>query len=119
MSAAIKNALNNTLNARVSRIDLNPKKCYAKVQTTSGGMNEESYVGRFVRAYRMGSGNGMTAHWEFNNNGKIITVDDQMWGSINGKELAGFMEVPCVKGGSKTRRRKIHKGGKKANNSKA
>jgi len=112
MSAAIKNALNKlkgvninkTLKNRVSRLNLNPEKCYAKIQTTNGGMNEESYVGRFVRAYRMGSGNGMTAHWEFNDNGKIITVDDQMWGSVNGKELAGFMEVPCSSGGSKTRR---------------
>jgi hypothetical protein len=124
MSAAIKNALNKlkgvninkTLKNRVSRLNLNPEKCYAKIQTTNGGMDEESYVGRFVRAYRMGSGNGMTAHWEFNDNGKIITVDDQMWGSVNGKELAGFMEVPCSSGGSKTRKTT---GGKKLTNADA
>jgi hypothetical protein len=42
----------------------------------------------------MGSGDGMTVHWEFNKNGTIIRVDDEMWGSLYGTELIGFR--PCA-----------------------
>jgi len=50
----------------------------------------EEEVGLFVRAYRMGSGDGMTIHWEFLKDGVTIVIDDAMWGSIEGSELVGF-----------------------------
>jgi hypothetical protein len=81
--------IKSMMERRVSRTDLDPTKKYLKVQ---GGVR--TYVGRFVRAYRMGSGDGMTAHWEFDNNGAVMTVDDEMWGSISGTELAYFVEAP-------------------------
>jgi hypothetical protein len=39
----------------------------------------------------MGSGDGMTAHWDFDNNGVITTEDDDMWGSLSGAELVYFV----------------------------
>ena len=74
--------------SRASRLDLDTNKHYCKVQ---GGKIE--YVGKFVRAYRMGSGDGMTAHWEFTKDGKVTRIDDEMWGSLGGAELAGFVAV--------------------------
>jgi hypothetical protein len=50
----------------------------------------ETEVGRFVKAYRMGSGDGMTLHWEFLKDGATIRIDDEMWGSLSGAELTGF-----------------------------
>jgi hypothetical protein len=41
----------------------------------------------------MGSGDGMTAHWEFELEGQTIVVNDEMWGSLGGQELVGFREV--------------------------
>jgi len=38
----------------------------------------------------MGSGDGMTSHWEFDNNGTIVRIDDETWGSVSGDELLGF-----------------------------
>ena len=83
------------LSQRLSRLNLDITKCYEKVQNINGIM-ENTYVGKFVRAYRMGSGDGMTAHWEFNDEGKIITINDELWGSISGKEILGFSEVSRV-----------------------
>ncbi len=54
------------------------------------GKNVETDVGLFVRAYRMGSGDGMTIHWEFLKDSVTIVIDDAMWGSIEGSELVGF-----------------------------
>jgi hypothetical protein len=54
------------------------------------GVTTEEDAGTFIRCYRMGSGDGMTVHWEFNNGGKMTTIDDQMWGSVSGKELTYF-----------------------------
>jgi hypothetical protein len=42
----------------------------------------------------MGSGDGMTLHWEFNLDGVITTEDNEMWGSVSGSELAWFIEDP-------------------------
>jgi len=85
-------ALENLLKGRYERTNLDVTKCYEKIQKV-GGVETITYVGRFVKAYRMGSGDGMTAHWEFDDNGKVVTVDDNMWGSIGGQELAGFRVV--------------------------
>jgi hypothetical protein len=41
----------------------------------------------------MGSGDGMTLHWEFIKDGNTIRVDDEMWGSLAGTELVGFVEA--------------------------
>ena len=72
-------------------MDLDDKKSYIKV-VKKGQMTIEEPVGRFVRAYRMGSGDGMTAHWEFIKDGQTIVVDDEMWGSLDGAALVGFKE---------------------------
>jgi hypothetical protein len=77
---------------RISRLNLDTTKNYEKVQKVNG-QDLVTLVGRFVKAYRMGSGDGMTAHWEFELDGKKVTVDDDMWGSVGGKELIGFREV--------------------------
>lgn len=78
------------LTQRASRTELDTTKYYEKVHNTT-----KEYVGKFIRSYTMGSGDGMTVHWEFNNNGKIITVNDELWGSLSGNELIGFR--PCNK----------------------
>jgi hypothetical protein len=80
------------LTKRISRMDLDTTKNYEKIQKVNG-VQTATPVGRFVKAYRMGSGDGMTAHWEFQLDGNTVTVDDEMWGSINGQELVGFREV--------------------------
>lgn len=73
---------------RASRGDLDPTKKYIKIQRVNGTEVREE-VGQFVRSYRMGSGDGMTLHWEFIKDGKIIRIDDEMWGSVRG---VGFIE---------------------------
>ena len=77
---------------RASRGDLDTLKSYIKVQLVKGVQVREE-VGQFVRSYRMGSGDGMTLHWEFIKDGKMIRVDDEMWGSVAGTELVGFVEA--------------------------
>lgn len=77
---------------RISRLNLDTTKNYEKVQLVNG-VQTVTPLGRFVQAYRTGSGDGMTAHWEFELDGKKITVYDQMWGSVGGQELVGFREV--------------------------
>jgi len=73
---------------RIARVNLDTKKFYKQVK---GGI--ETYVGRFVRVYRMGSGDGMTVHIEFNNDGRLISIDEEMWGSVSGDELSYFIEA--------------------------
>ena len=77
---------------RISRLDLDTTKNYEKIQLIKG-IEIATLVGRFVKSYRMGSGDGMTAHWEFELEGKTIVVNDEMWGSLGGQELVGFREV--------------------------
>jgi hypothetical protein len=38
----------------------------------------------------MGSGDGMTLHWEFTLDGNIYTESDEMWGSRTGEELVYY-----------------------------
>ena len=78
--------------SRISRANLDDTKKYIKVQKVGGVVVEEE-VGRFVKSYYMGSGDGRTLHWEFELNGIVRRIDDQMWGSINGEELEGFIAV--------------------------
>jgi hypothetical protein len=80
------------LESRCSRANLDTTKSYIKVQKVDGKLIEEE-VGQFVKTYRMGSGDGMTLHWEFTKDGLTISVGDSMWGSINGSELIGFRAV--------------------------
>lgn len=74
---------------RCQRGDLDTSKFYVKVQTV-GGVSKEEEVGRFVKSYRMGSGDGMTLHWEFIKDGQKIVVDDEMWGNVSGEGLICF-----------------------------
>jgi hypothetical protein len=41
----------------------------------------------------MGSGDGTTVHIEFNDKGKRINVDEEMWGRVGGYELSYFIEA--------------------------
>jgi len=72
---------------RVNRVNLDITFCCIQVYN-----NIHTYVGRFIKVYRMGSGDGMTVHIEFNDAGKITRVDEEMWGSVNGSELTYFIE---------------------------
>lgn len=84
--------ITSLLQSRCSRGNLDPTRSYIKVLKVDGKITEEE-VGQFVKAYRMGSGDGMTLHWEFNKNGVTIRIDDEMWGSVNGSELIGFRVI--------------------------
>jgi len=88
-------AIASILGSRMSRMNLDTKKNYIKVHTKEGKTVEEP-VGRFVRAYQMGSGEGMTAHWEFMKDGKTIRVDDEFFGALTNKNLLGFREERSV-----------------------
>ena len=74
---------------RCQRGNLDTSKKYVKVQIV-GGVSKEEEVGQFVQSYRMGSGDGMTLHWEFVKDGVKIVVDDEMWGNMSGEGLIGF-----------------------------
>lgn len=76
---------------RVARANLDTSKCYIKVQKIDG-KDVETKVGKFIRSYYMGSGDGMTFHWEFNLNGNITTQQDEAFGSVSGEELIWFKE---------------------------
>ena len=77
-------------------MNLHINTTYEKITNTKNLGENVILVGRFIRSYSMGSGDGMTAHWEFELNGKIITVNDEMWGSVSGEGLVGFREVEEV-----------------------
>lgn len=75
--------------SRCSRANLDTTKEYIMVKKVNGKLVEEE-VGLFVKSYNMGSGDGMTLHWEFLKNGATIRIGDEMWGSLSGVELTGF-----------------------------
>jgi len=81
----MSSAMESIIQSRMSRTDLDTTKCYTKIQH-----GKEEYVGRFIRCYRMGSGDGQTFHWEFDNAGKIIRIADEAYGNIDGQGLVGF-----------------------------
>ena len=81
--------ITSLLQSRCSRANLDTTKEYIMVKKIDGKLVEEE-VGLFVKSYRMGSGDGMTLHWEFLKNGITIRIDDEMWGSLSGAELTGF-----------------------------
>jgi hypothetical protein len=76
------------MKSRVSRTQLKEGKEYYKIHK---GVKE--FIGKFIRTYYMGSGDGTTVHAEFELDGKKICVNDDMWGSIGGEELVYFAEV--------------------------
>jgi len=80
------------LSARYRRVDLDVTKYYMEVKCVDGVYNTK-YVGRFVRVFRMGSGDGMSVHMEFDDNGRRTFIDEEMWGSLYGDELSYFIEV--------------------------
>ena len=56
------------------------RKTYNKDKTVAS----ETYVGTFVRKYRMGSGDGMTYHAEFKgDDGNTMSFTEEMWGNID------------------------------------
>lgn len=81
--------VNDIMMSRLSRGMLQTGFQYIMTKEVKGVTTEED-VGTFMRSYTMGSGDGMTVYWEFNNGGKVTTIGDQMWGSLSGKELTYF-----------------------------
>ena len=81
--------VNDIMMSRLSRGMLQTGFQYIMTKEVNGVTTEED-VGTFMRSYRMGSGDGMTVYWEFNNGNKVTTIGDQMWGSLSGKELTYF-----------------------------
>ena len=76
----------------LARANLDTTKMYQKVDKVNG-QEILTPVGKFVRCYRMGSGDGMTIHWEFELLGNKITIDDDMWASRGNQAFVGFREV--------------------------
>ena len=85
-------AADDWLISKINRVDLHVNKNYIKVNLVKGALVKQ-YVGKFVKTYCMGSGDGMTVHMEFNDNGKITRVNEDMWGSMSGHELSYFIET--------------------------
>ncbi len=79
------------MQARINRANLDSAKSYIKIKKVNG-VTTQTPVGRFVRSYRMGSGDGMTLHWEFNLDGVITVEEELMWGTLSGSELTWFVE---------------------------
>ena len=88
-------SIDTVLKKRISRMNLHINTTYEKITNTKD-VETVILVGKFIRSYTMGSGDGTTAHWEFVLNGQIIRVNDQMWGSVSGEGLVGFREVEEV-----------------------
>lgn len=84
--------MNSFMEKRISRTQLDTTKSYYHKRMIDGKLTQ-TYVGKFVQTYMMGSGDGMSVHMEFNNFGLIVTVDEDMWGSLLGKELSYFTEI--------------------------
>ena len=84
-------AIYTMLETRCNRANLDTAKSYIEV-VTKNGVTTERKVGRFIRTYRMGSGDGMTMHWEFNLDGVIHTVEDSFFGTVGGEELVWYKE---------------------------
>ena len=80
------------LSARLRRVDLDVTKCYMEVKCVNG-VYITKYIGRFVRVFHMGSGDGMTVHMEFDDNGQRTIINEEMWGSLYGDELTYFIEA--------------------------
>jgi hypothetical protein len=85
-------AIEKMMETRLARGDLDTTKQYMKVQKKGNELIQVP-VGRFVRSYRMGSGDGMTIHWEFEKDGIVSRIDDEMWGTVDGAKLLGFKEL--------------------------
>ena len=76
----------------IDRVNLDTKKSYYQLKNVNGTL-VKTFMGQFVRVYRMGSGDGMTVHLEFNDSGILNRVDEEMWGSVSGSELSYFIEA--------------------------
>lgn len=84
--------VNEIIEKKITRVNLDVNKNYTKVNIVNNTVVRK-YVGKFVKTYRMGSDDGMTVHMEFNDNGTVTRVDEDMWGSVNGYELSYFIET--------------------------
>jgi len=86
------------LGNRFKRTDLKPDAYYVQVKCDNG-VKTPIYVGKFIRSYRMGSGDGMTLHVEFYNDikKKQVVIEEDMWGSILGEELSYFVDAEHCK----------------------
>jgi len=71
-----------TAPARVGMIE--GKRYIRKTYNKDKSVASETYVGTFVRKYRMGSGDGMTYHAEFkDDDGKTVSFTEEMWGNVD------------------------------------
>jgi uncharacterized cupredoxin-like copper-binding protein len=92
MSIKALQELKVLLEKRGSRVNLDTTKFYMKVQIVGGEVIKEE-VGRFIKVYTIGSGDSRELVWEFIKDGKIITVSNEMWGTVDGKGLIHFKEI--------------------------
>lgn len=66
-----------------ARVGMQVGKKYLRV-TYNKGIESKTYVGTFIRNYRMGSGDGMTYHTEFKDDaGNLVRFDEEMWGNVS------------------------------------
>jgi hypothetical protein len=78
-----------------ARVGMQVGKKYLRVTYNKDkSIASKTYVGTFIRNYRMGSGDGMTYHAEFKDDeGKIHVFGEEMWGYVDDVP-ATYSEIP-------------------------
>ena len=79
------------LKPRIERAKLDTTKSYTRIQKLQG-KHVSTYVGKFVKAYTMGWGDGASLHMEFLQNGEILKIYEELWGNLNGEGMSYFVE---------------------------
>jgi hypothetical protein len=77
--------LENMMNTRYNRGNL--EKGVAYIQVNKNGRTK---VGKFVETAHYGSGDGMQIVLIFEYLGRRNVIQEEMWGSLDGKELSYF-----------------------------
>jgi hypothetical protein len=75
--------------ARIAALQLDTTKTYTMIITQKDGIETTRYVGRFLRAYTVGSGDGQERYHEFvDDSGAVSRVSDHMW---SGRQTIDFV----------------------------
>lgn len=80
-----KDAIENAMKTRYNRGNLEKGVAYIRVN-----QDTRTKVGKFQYSGYQGSGDGMELVMVFELDGKQYTLQEQMWGSVGGKELSYF-----------------------------
>lgn len=78
-------SIENAMKTRYERGNLEKGVAYIRVNQTG-----RTKVGKFVHSGYQGSGDGTTLVLVFELDGKNHTVQEDMWGSVSGRELSYF-----------------------------